>query len=131
MSDMAPPPAAGGEFAPASDTSKLLAWLGYLIPIVALVAILIEPYKKEKFVRLHAIQELGLAVGYIVAWIVLIVLQTILAVIHLGVLGLILSLLYFVLWIGYVVLAIMGIINAAGGKRWEMPIVYGFVKNYI
>jgi uncharacterized membrane protein len=127
---MAPPPAAGGEFAPASDTSKLVGAIGYLIWIVALVMILIEPYKNEKFVRLHAIQALGLWITWFVGYIVVIILGIILAFIpYVGsIVGLLLSL---VLWVGVAVLGIMGIINAAQGKYWEMPIIHGFVKNYI
>jgi uncharacterized membrane protein len=59
-----PAPAPAGD-AP-SDTGKILAGLGYLTGIVALVAILMEPYKNEKFVRLHAIQALGLYIISIV-----------------------------------------------------------------
>ena len=50
-----PPPAAPmtDRPGPASDTSKLLAALGYLFGIVAVVALLIDPYKEEKFVKFH------------------------------------------------------------------------------
>jgi uncharacterized membrane protein len=122
MSDMAPPPAPApgmsGRPGPASDNSKLLAALGYPIPLVALIMILIDPYKDEKYVRFHAIQALALMVVLIVAGVIGVI----------PVIGWIISL---VAWIGWVVLWIMGAINAFQGKYWEMPIIYGVVKNYI
>jgi len=111
-----PAPAPAGD-AP-SDTGKILAGLGYLTGIVALVAILMEPYKNEKFVRLHAIQALGL---YIIS-------------IVLGVLNVI-PILGQIIWlvgsIAVLVFAIMGAIKAFQGQWYEMPIVYNFVKQYI
>ncbi len=113
-----PPVAEVGRPGPASDTSKLLAALGYLIGIVALIAILIEPYKNEAFVKFHAIQALAL-------WVVLIVANILVAIPVLG------WIVWVVAWIGGLVLGIMGIINAFQGKYWEMPIIYPIVKSYI
>lgn len=112
------PPTMTGNPGPESDTSKLLAVLGYIFGIVALVAILIDPYKNEKFVRLHAVQALALwAIGIVAQflWVIPIIGWIAGAVIGIGVL----------------VLGIMGIINSAQGKYWEMPMVYGFVSQYI
>ncbi len=109
-------PAAGGD-AP-SDNGKLFAGIGYIVWIVALVGILMEPYKNEKFVRHHAMQALGL-------WVV-------------GIAAGIISMIPYVGWIAgpviYIavfVFAIMGAIKAFNLEYWEMPLVYGFVKNYI
>lgn len=113
-----PPVVETGQPGPASDTSKLLAALGYLTGIAAIIAILIDPYKGEKFVRLHAFQALGLWVVFIVSSVVAVI----------PIIGWIAG---FVLWIAGIVLGIMGIVNSAQGKYWEMPVVYGFVKNYI
>ncbi len=49
-----------GEPGPANESSKLLAVFGYLFVPVAIVALFIEPYKSERFVRFHAWQALGL-----------------------------------------------------------------------
>lgn len=110
------PPAVGGE-AP-SDTGKILAAIGYLVGIVALIAILIEPYKNEKFVRHHAIQALALWVG----WIVISVVASI------PVIGWIVAA---VGWVALLVFSIMGLIKAFQGQYWEMPLVYNIVKQYI
>lgn len=113
---VAPPPAAGIDGP--SDTGKVLAGLGYIFWPVALIAILIEPYKNEKFVRYHAVQALGLAIAGIVIGVIA----------NIPVLGWILGM---VAGIALFVLAIMGAIKAFQGQYYELPVVYGLVKNYI
>lgn len=100
------------------DTGKILAVVGYLTGIVALIAILIEPYKNQRFVRHHAIQALGLAVAGIVLSIVAV----------LPVVGWIVAP---IASIAIAVLAIIGAVKAWQGEMWEMPVVYGLVKQYI
>ncbi len=116
----APPMAApvGDGSGPASDTSKLLAVFGYLTGIVALIAILIEPYKDEKFVKHHAVQALGLSVVMIVASIVNVI----------PILG---QIVWVILSIVVTVFAIMGAIKAWNGELYEIPVVYNLVKQYI
>lgn len=107
-----------GRPGPESDTSKILAILGYLTGIVAIIAILIEPYKNEKWLRLHAIQALGLAVAGIVA-------QVVLALPVIGwIAGPLISL-------AVLVFAILGIVKAWQGEYYEMPVVHDLVKQFI
>ncbi len=116
---VAPPPVApptGGDGP--SDTGKILAGIGYLTGIVALIAILIEPYKNEKFVRLHALQALALYVVMIVASI-------------LNVIPLIGQIIWLVAGLAVAVFAIIGAIKAFQGQDYEMPLVYNFIKNYL
>lgn len=103
---------------PENDTSKLLAALGYIIGIVALVAILIDPYKNEKFVKFHAVQALAIWVGWFAVSVVSVI----------PILGWIISA---VGWIALLVFAIMGAVKAFQSEYWEMPVVYGLVKNYM
>jgi uncharacterized membrane protein len=109
-------PTMGGREAPASDTSKLLAALGYPIFIVALIAILIEPYKEEKFVKFHAIQALALALAYIVV-------EAVLSVIP--VLGWIVAAILPLVYLIYTIILAM---KAYKGEYFEVPVVYGFAK---
>ena len=109
-------PTAGGD-AP-GDNGKIFAGLGYIVWIVALVAILMEPYKNEKFVRHHAMQALGL-------WVIAVAAGIISMIPYVGwVAGPI-------IYIGVAVFAIMGCIKAFGLEYWQMPLVYNFVKQYI
>lgn len=111
------PPASGGGDVP-SNTGKLLAALGYLVGIVALVAILIEPYKNERFVKHHAIQALAVWVGWILVSVVSVI----------PVIGWIISA---VGWIALLVFSIMGAVKAFQSEMWEMPVIYNIVKQYI
>lgn len=104
-----------GRPGPASDTSKILAALGYPLWPVALIAILIDPYKNEKFVKFHAIQALGLALAI---WVVSFVLTFAFGI------GAIIGLVGFIYEI---VLAV----KAYNGEYVEVPVVYGLVKTYI
>jgi uncharacterized membrane protein len=111
------PPASGGGDVP-SDTGKILAALGYLVGIVALIAILIEPYKNERFVKHHAIQALAVWVGWILVSVVSVI----------PVIGWIISA---VGWIALLVFSIMGAVKAFQSEMWEMPVIYNIVKQYI
>lgn len=116
---MSPAPP-GGRPAPVSDTSKLLAALSYPLWIpVAIIALLIEPYKTEGFVRFHAVQSIGLGLA---AWIVSIVVGMV------PFLGWVVSPL---LAIGLLVYEILLAIKAYNGEYFEVPVVYGFVSNYV
>lgn len=113
-----PPAPETGVPGPESDTSKILAVLGYLTGIVALIAILIEPYKDEKWLRLHAVQALGLAVAAIVA-------QIVLAIPVIGwIAGPLVSL-------AVLVLAIIGIVKAWQGEYYQIPVIYDVVKQFV
>ncbi len=103
---------------PASDTSKLLAAFGYIVGLVALIAILIDPYKDEKFVKFHAVQALAL-------WVVGIVISFVSVI---PIIGWIIA---FVGGIAVFIFAIMAAIKAFQGEYYEMPVVYNFVKQYM
>lgn len=130
MSDMAPPPVppappvsasppAPGRPGPVSDTSRLLAALGYPIWIVGLIAVLIDPYKNEKFVRFHAYQALALnLVGWIIVYLFTLV----------PILGWVLDIFLPVALLVYEI--VLGV-RAYGGGYFEVPGVFGFVKTYL
>ena len=127
MSDdyQAPPPVPPAPASPPpgltdgpSDTGKILAAVGYLVGIVALIALLIEPYKNERFVKHHAVQALAVWVG----WILVSVIAAI------PVIGWIVSA---VGWVALLIFSIMGAVKAFQSEMWEMPVVYNIVKQYI
>jgi uncharacterized membrane protein len=107
----APPAATGGRPGPASDTSKILAAVGYIFWIVAIVAILIDPYKEEQFIKFHAVQALALGVLSIISWMIPII-------------GWVVGIVIFVF-------QIIGAVKAFGGNYYEMPVVYGLIKGFM
>jgi uncharacterized membrane protein len=112
-----PAPPEMPEVKPPSDdsTGKILAALGYLFWVVALIALLIDPYKADKFVRFHAVQ--GLALG-IVVWA--------LSAVGMPILGL-----GAVIGIAGFIYQIYLAVKAWNGEMIKVPVLYNFVKNYI
>lgn len=125
MSDdfQSPPPAApqapvtpGPDESPSSN-GKLLATLSYLYfiwPVPGIIALLIEPFKNERFVRVHAIQSLALGLAM---W----VLSGVLWIIGLG----------WLVWMAGVVYGIILALKANKGEYFEVPVIYDMVKSYI
>ena len=92
---------------------SILAYLSWLVIIPLLTA------KESPFARYHCTQGLVLAIAEIAASVVLGLLGMIPKV------GWIFGILNGLLWILCVVLAILGIVNAANGKAKELPLVGG------
>ncbi len=97
---------------------KGLAWLGYL-GILFLIPLLAA--KDNKFAKFHGKQGMIFCIGAVVISIALLIITFIFAFIpYVGwVLNILLWLAYGIL---FFVLAIIGIIQALGGKYWKMPI---------
>jgi uncharacterized membrane protein len=110
--------AGGGE-------NRILAALGYPIWIIALV-VLLSDMKKNRFMRLHAVQ----ALGYAVAWLVIYFGLSIVA----SVPGLGLWRLYF-LWpflrLAWLVLALYYGYKAYQGQTFRIPVVSQFTEQYL
>ena len=93
----------------------ILAYLGILFLVPLLAA------KDSPFAKYHANQGLVLFIVWIAFAIVLSILHVVFWMIGLGILASFLSLIY----LGFLVLAVLGIINAAGGKCVPLPIIGG------
>lgn len=111
---------------------KSTAWLAYvgilfLIPLLA--------FKESKYSRFHAIQGATLCALYVIATIVNVIISAIVSAMTWnsfynyggGCVGggawWLLSLISWIIWIFVMVLAIIGIINAATGKAKELPLI--------
>ena len=94
----------------------ILAYLGILVLVPIFAA------KESRFARFHANQGLVLLIALIVVYIAIMVLGIVLAFVS-TTLALLTSLLSLVVWIGWLVFVIIGIINAAKGEMKELPII--------
>jgi uncharacterized membrane protein len=107
---------------PGSDTglsSNLGAGLCALFPLIGgIVFYFIE--KKDQLIRHWAVQGIFFGGTSFVISFVLSVVTGILAVAHLGFLGGLLNFAWTICWL---ILWIMGLINAFQGKRWEYPVI--------
>jgi uncharacterized membrane protein len=124
MSDMTPPPApptappAAPMGAGPSSNAKLIALLGWIFAPLGVIAIFLDEFKGDRFVRSHVIQAAALMLS---VWVINAVLG---ATVILALLVLPLGL---VLFIYQIYMAI----QAFNGKSVEVPVIYGFVKQFI
>ena len=114
----APPPAPVVSSDEPDSTTKLLAALSYLFGVVAIIVLLIEPYKNQRFAKFHAVQAIGL-------WVVGFAVNILWAIPVIGwIIAPIASIALFVF-------AVIAIINAFQGKYYEVPLLYNAIKSFI
>jgi uncharacterized membrane protein len=97
------------------EKNKAMAIVGYIIPILFFIPLVSEDGKKSHFAKFHANQQLNVLLFLVVGQ----MLGAILAFILIGFLVL------FVIWIGYIVFLIMGIMNVSNGEMKELPVIGG------
>jgi uncharacterized membrane protein len=115
-------PAASAPAASVSNQPKdnLLAALAYVTFIPALVFVLVEPFKRNRFIRFHSFQSIFLAVATIVAAVAMRILYSVLALVPL--LGFLLAwLLSAVVSVGLVVLWLVLLVKALQGETFRLP----------
>ena len=98
------------------ESNKPLAIVGYIIPILFFLPLVIESSKNSPFAKFHANQQLILliaAFGVQIVGIITIPLLIGLLILPVG-------------WLFLLVCAIMGIIGAANGQMKKLPLIGGF-----
>lgn len=99
------------------DSGKTMGILAYIFFIIPLLA-----SRDNKFAMYHTEQAIALWIAFIVIYIAAIILNIVVAQISSS-LSCVVSLLSFLPWIAYLVLWIMGLMNAIGGKVKELPLI--------
>ena len=96
-----------------SSDDKLWAALGYPIPIIAIIVLLMEEKKNVPFLRFHAVQSIAFNIAI---WVLIILLITV----TLGLGGICAPLLWLVtLWPAY---------DSFQGNFTEIPVITNFIK---
>src|SRR5437773_412414 len=107
MDNQTPPMPPAAPTPPHSGSSNsgmaILAYLGILI----IIPFLAESHK-DPFVKFHLKQGLVLIIAEVIAWFILII--------PFG------FMIAWLVWLGILVLVIIGIVNAANGKQTELPV---------
>ena len=105
----------------------MMAILAYIIFLVPLLAA-----RDKKFAMFHTEQALVLLIAYIVIYIGFIILTVILRAVSTA-LSCGISILSILIWVGFLVFWIMGLINAVQGKLKELPFIgaYGAKLNLV
>lgn len=99
--------------------------LGYLFWPLAIVWLVIDPYKQDRFIRFHAWQALGLVVAMFALSIGLTVLSVILGMAGLGIVA---GLLWPVLWLGILVVWVLLMVKAYQKQMWKLPVIGNFCE---
>jgi uncharacterized membrane protein len=105
-------------------TMGILAYIFFVIPLLAA--------RDNKFAMYHTEQAIILWIAFIVIYIVLWIVTYVIGMISSSI-ACVVSVLGLLPWIAYVVLWIMGLLNAIGGKVKELPVVgaYGSKLNLV
>lgn len=114
MPEETPTPTGGGV-----DQNRMMAAIGYLGPLF-LVPMLALP--KDHFAQFHARQGMVLFIAEVLVWFVF----DFLFISAFGFGGFFIwSTLSFLLWVGTVILTILGFVNAYQGKEVPLPVIGG------
>lgn len=95
-----------------AGNAKAFGIIGYIIPILFFLPLVMEDSKNNPFAKFHANQQLTLLLYWVAINIIAII----------PVLGWIV---WFFGWIFGVVLAVMGIVNVSNDKQKELPLIGG------
>jgi uncharacterized membrane protein len=90
--------------------------------ITGIVFLLLEPYNRNRLIRFHAFQSIFLSLAWFVLWIGWTILATVLGV--LPVIGAVMTGLFgIVLWLGFVVLWIVLLVKTYSGSKLVLPVI--------
>jgi uncharacterized membrane protein len=120
-----PPPQA----APAAQSlpNNVAGALAYVTPIPAIIFLLIDPFKTIRFVRFHSLQSIIFCVTAFVLQFALGIVSIVLGfmgIAFIGLLGTLISLGIFVLWIVLV-------IKAYQGQEFQLPVISGLAAKWL
>ena len=117
--------------APSSSSGGLqpniAALLGYLFWPLAIVWLVLDPYKNDRFIKFHAFQALCLVVAMFALSIGLTVLSIILGMAGLGIVA---GLLWPVLWLGIFVVWVLLMVKAYQKQTWKLPVLGAFAEKW-
>jgi uncharacterized membrane protein len=106
----------------APNVGGLLCYVPCCIGLIfSVVAAIVE--KQSRFLRFHAFQSLLFHGAAIVLAVGLQVLQIVLAMVNLGALGLLISLLHLLIAVGLLGISIFLMIKANGNEEFELPVI--------
>lgn len=101
------------------------AAISYLTVIPAIIFLIIEPYKSMALVKFHSIQNIALAVAWVVVYIALAIISAILTYI-LPLIGFLFLFLYFAVGIVFFVAWLLALIKASKGEFFKLPFIGAF-----
>jgi uncharacterized membrane protein len=104
-------------------TSNVAGALAYFTFIPAIIFLVVDPYKNDKFVRFHSFQSIFFAVVWVAFHIVWMILTGILTMLTLGFLGVIMGLLSLVIFLIFFAFWIFLMYKAYQNQYYRAPII--------
>jgi uncharacterized membrane protein len=102
-------------------SDNAVAAIAYITFVPAIVFLIMPPYNASPFVRFHAWQSIFLNVAAVLFWIVVAIITAItMSMFFVPFAFLMLRLL---IWLAWVLVWILCVINAVNGKRFKLPIL--------
>ncbi|HUL76618.1 MAG TPA: DUF4870 domain-containing protein [Vicinamibacteria bacterium] len=112
------------------NIAGLLCYVPCCVGLVfSVVAAIVE--KQSRFVRFHAFQSLLLHGAFIVLWIAVMGVHVGLTLVGLGVVGLLLHLVSWVVGIALFALTILLMIKANSGEEFELPVIGPMARQWV
>lgn len=119
-----PPPT----IAPAAGSSGLsdnaAAAIAYLTVIPSILFLVLDPYKRIPLVRFHSIQNIALAVAWVVVWFAIVFLEMVLHFIPL--IGFLFMFVNFLIAVGFFIAWLLALIKASKGEFFKLPFIGDF-----
>jgi uncharacterized membrane protein len=98
-------------------TDNSAAGLAYITFIPAIIFLVTPPYNQKSFIRFHSWQSIFLSIAWFAVWVVL------MAIGMIPLVNLIDAILFPLVFVGFVIVWIILLINAFNGKRIKLPII--------
>ena len=117
---------AEGEVYQVKDEDKVMLILSYL-GILCLIPFF-SVKKENEYARWHAKQGFVLFIAEIILFVLLSILSAVVAFIP--VINVLAGLLWFLIWVGVIVLSIYCIIQSLKGIKWKIPFLSDFVEKF-
>lgn len=114
-----PPAGSSGGLEP-----NIAALLGYLLLVPAILWLVLDPYKNDRFIRFHAFQALGLGAICIGLSIVLTIASIVIAFIP--VINLLLPVVWLLLWLAILIFWILVMVKAYNREMYKLPVIGDF-----
>jgi uncharacterized membrane protein len=100
------------------------AAIAYLTIIPSIIFLVIDPYRRIPLVRFHSIQNIALAVVWVVFWVAMMMVHVILHFVPF--IWVLLSLIEFVVAVGVFVAWLLALIKASKGEFFKLPVIGNF-----
>lgn len=116
-------PAASPSVASTGMTSNVAGALAYFTFIPAIIFLVVDPYKNDKFIRFHSFQSIFFNVVFIVFSIAWMILSVILGLVSAGILGGIMFLISLVIHLAFLGIWIFLTYKAYQNELYQAPII--------